>query len=86
MTNQAREARPDVLATALCNVVGIVLLVVVWAVTSGQPAAGSQLPYINLAVGGVIVAGAGNALYLVAMTRAVRHRRQRLQHHRRLVP
>jgi hypothetical protein len=83
---QASEGRPDLLATALCNVVGIALIVVVWAVTSDQPAVGTQLPYVNLAVGGVIVAGTGNALYLLAMTRGVRRRRQRLLGHRRMVP
>jgi hypothetical protein len=86
MSRQAPEARPDLLATALGNVVGIALIVVVWAVTSGQPAVGTQLPYINLAVGGVIVAGAGNALYLLGMRRAVHRRRQRLLGHRRMVP
>jgi hypothetical protein len=82
MTGQDRS--PDVLATLLCNAVGIALLIASWVAASGQPAVGPQLPYVNLGVAGVIMAGAGDALYLHAMTRVVTRRRARLQQHRRL--
>jgi len=49
---------PDVLGPVVCNVAGILLLVVAWVVTSGHPSFGAQLPSVNLGVAGVLLANA----------------------------
>jgi drug/metabolite transporter (DMT)-like permease len=53
---------------------GALLLLIGWIVISGQSGFSAQLPYLNLAVGGALLAAAGNALYLVQFRRAVRER------------
>lgn len=69
---------PDVAGAVVCNAAGILLLAVAWAVTSGHPSFGAQLPSVNLGVAGVLLAGAGDVVYLVGTRRLLRRRIGRL--------
>ena len=75
---QAPARGPDLLGPVVCNVAGIVLVVVAWVATSGQPANAAQIPYVNLGIGGVILAGAGDLVLLVGTRRLLRQRIWRL--------
>jgi hypothetical protein len=77
-----RHPRPDLIGPVVLNLAGILLLVLGWAGAQGQDLVGPQLPYVNLAVGGVILAGAGNMLHLLTWWRALRWRRLLLTGHR----
>ena len=46
--------------------------------TSGHPSFGAQLPSVNLGVAGVLLAGAGDVVYLVGTRRLLRRRMGRL--------
>jgi len=48
------------------EVAGIVLVIVAWIAASGQVQLAAQLPYVNLGAGGVIMAGAGDVIYLIS--------------------
>jgi drug/metabolite transporter (DMT)-like permease len=65
---------PDVLGPVVCNVAGVLLLAVAWVVTSGHPSFRAQLPSVNLGVAGVVLAGAGDVVYLVGARRLLRRR------------
>jgi hypothetical protein len=65
---------PDVLGPVVCNVAGILLLAVAWVVSSGHPSFRAQLPSVNLGVAGVLLAGAGDVVYLVGARRLLRRR------------
>lgn len=69
---------PDVAGPVVCNVAGILLLSVAWAVASGHPSFVAQLPSVNLGVAGVLLAGAGDVVYLVGTRRLLRRRMGRL--------
>lgn len=76
--------RPDLWGPAALLLAGLVLLAVAWSGASGQDTVGPQIPFVNLGVGGVILAGTANALYLMNARKAIRERRIELGRHRRL--
>ena len=76
-----REAVP----TVVLNVAGLVLLVLGWAAVSGQVRLADQARYLNLAVAGILLAGIGNALYIMALRRSLEQRLRRV-HDRIAVP
>jgi drug/metabolite transporter (DMT)-like permease len=78
-----RPRRPDLLGPAALVLAGLVLLAVAWAGASAQELVGAQLTYVNLGVGGVVLCGTGNAVYLLGLRRAVRERRAGLDAHPR---
>src|SRR4051812_18169017 len=53
---------------------GLILLLVSWWLSSGQPRLGSQIPWLNAAIAGLAVAGAGNLLWLLQGRRVVAER------------
>jgi protein-S-isoprenylcysteine O-methyltransferase Ste14 len=63
-----------VVPTVVLNVVGLVLLVAGWAAVSGKVTLADQAPYMNIAVTGLLLAGIGNALYIMATRRALENR------------
>lgn len=62
------------LPTVVLNLVGLALLVAGWAAVSGRVTLSEQAPYLNLAVGGILIAGIGNALYIMATRRTLEER------------
>jgi protein-S-isoprenylcysteine O-methyltransferase Ste14 len=79
MTREARglHQRPARQAVVL-NVVGLVLLAAGWAAVSGKVTLADQAPYLNLSVAGILLAGIGNALYLMTTRRTLEQRLQRV--------
>ena len=67
-------------------VVGLVLVVLAALGAASEDTVAPQLTYLNLGVGGVVLAGAGGAVHLLGLRRAVRRRRLELAAHRRLAP
>ena len=67
--------RRDVTRFAAVTVIGLVLLGAGWFGAGGEAALDKQVPFINLAVAGVLVGTAGGALWLVTGLRAVRSRK-----------
>ena len=66
--------RRAALPTVVLNVVGLVLLVAGWATVSGKVTLADQAPYLNIAVAGLLLAGIGNALYIMATRRSLEQR------------
>ena len=64
--------------TLVLNVAGLVLLVVGWAAVSGKVTLADQAPFVNIAVAGLLLAGIGNALYLMATRRTLELRLRRV--------
>jgi hypothetical protein len=60
--------------TLVLNVVGLLFLAAGWAAVSGQVTLRAQVPYLNLAVAGILLAGLGNALYIMALRRSLEQR------------
>jgi hypothetical protein len=72
-----RERRPDATVAVVLNVIGVVALLLAWVGASGLATFEKQIVFVNLGVGGVIVAAAGDVLYLLAYRRAVAERLRR---------
>ena len=70
--------RRSALPTVVLNVVGLVLLVLGWAAVSGKVTLSDQAPYLNIAVAGLLLAGIGNALYIMATRRTLEDRLHRV--------
>lgn len=79
-TTSLVHPRPDSVGPMVLNIVGIGLLIAAWIGADGESVA-SQLPFVNLGVVGVIVCGAGNALYLFGWRMAIRRRRRIVARH-----
>ena len=60
--------------TVVLNVVGLVLLALGWVAVSGKVTLSDQAPYLNIAVAGLLLAGVGNALYIMATRRTLENR------------
>jgi protein-S-isoprenylcysteine O-methyltransferase Ste14 len=69
-----RAARP----TIVLNLAGLVLLVLGWVAVSGKVTLSDQAPYVNIALAGLLLAGVGNALYLMATRRTLEARLRRV--------
>ena len=65
------ERRVALLPFALLNIVGIVLLAAGWWGASHRASLGLQAPFFTLGAIGVMVAGAGDAIVLLLLRRAV---------------
>jgi hypothetical protein len=66
--------RRSALPTIVLNVVGLILLVAGWATVSAEVTLADQAPYLNIAVAGVLLAGIGNALYIMTTRRTLEQR------------
>jgi len=66
--------RREALPPGVLNLVGVVLLALGWLGASGRVTLRAQAPYLNLAVAGILLAGIGNALYLMAQRRSLEQR------------
>jgi hypothetical protein len=62
------------LPTVVLNVAGLALLVAGWVAVSGRVTLADQAPYLNLAMAGLLLAGIGNALYIMATRRTLEER------------
>ena len=60
------------------NTVGLALLVAGWAGASGRLTLAGQAPSVNLGLAGLLLAGVGNALYLMATRRTLELRLRRV--------
>lgn len=79
MTRKARGLhQPPARQAVVLNVVGLVLLVAGWATVSGRVTLADQAPYLNIAVAGLLLAGIGNALYIMATRRTLEDRLHRI--------
>jgi len=67
--------RRDVIQFAAFSVIGLVLLGAGWFGAGGEAALDKQVPFINLAVAGLLVGATGGALWMVTVLRAVRTRK-----------
>ncbi len=70
--------RREALPTVIVNGVGLLLLALGWAAVSGKVTLADQAPYLNLAVAGILLAGIGNALYIMALRRSLEQRLSRV--------
>jgi hypothetical protein len=68
----------DLTVMAGANLLGLIGLLVANFGGGGQADLGAELPWLRLGIGAVVVAGAGNALWLMAGVRAVAIRRRQL--------
>ena len=66
--------RRESLPTVVLNVAGLALLVAGWAAVSSRVTLADQAPYLNLAMAGLLLAGIGNALYIMATRRTLEER------------
>jgi hypothetical protein len=60
--------------TVILNAVGFALLVAGWVAVSGRVTLADQAPYLNLALAGLLLAGIGNGLYIMATRRTLENR------------
>ena len=70
--------RRDVIVVVALNVAGLAVIVAGWAWASGRTVLADQFPATDLAVIGLIVAGAGNIAWLLANRRAIGRARRSL--------
>jgi hypothetical protein len=61
-----------------CEVIGAAALLVGWLGVSGEPASARQTGWLNVGIGGIIIAGVGTAVWLMTGRRAVGQRRRQL--------
>ncbi len=65
----------DAMSLLTLNAVGVALLVTGWFMAGGRLLLHDQVPGANVAIAGIIVAGVGNAVWLLSGRRAVGLRR-----------
>ena len=80
-----RPALPDVIGPVVLVVVGIALIVLSAIGANAEDSVSPQLTFLNLGIGGVVLVGAGGAVHVLGLRRAVRRRRLELAGHRRVV-
>jgi hypothetical protein len=68
----------DALGPLVLNLAGFGLLIAAWVAVSGRTTLSAQFPFINLAVAGLLLAGVGNALFIMGQRRLVDERLQRV--------
>jgi hypothetical protein len=71
--------RVPTLVALLAGAVGLVLLVAGWAGTSGRLTLASQVGFVSVAVTGLVVAGAGALLSVLARSNALTERTVRFE-------
>ena len=72
-------SRREAVPTVVLNVAGLVLLLLGWVAVSGEVRLADQAPAMNIAVAGILLAGIGNALYIMALRRSLEQRLRRVQ-------
>ena len=72
--------RRGVFPTVVLNIVGLLLLVLGWAAVSGKVTLADQAPYLNIALAGILLAGIGNALYIMSLRRNLEQRLSTVHH------
>jgi energy-converting hydrogenase Eha subunit C len=70
--------RREALPTVVLNVAGLALLIAGWLAVSGRVTLAGQAPYLNLAMAGLLLAGIGNGLYIMATRRTLEDRLRRV--------
>lgn len=75
MSSPSRSAARAVTAALTAELVAVALLVAAWYGASGRVRVEDQLAWAALAAGGLVLAGAANAAFLVAARRRLRFRR-----------
>src|SRR3954471_4036819 len=65
----------DAMSLVTLNALGVALLVAGWYMAGGRLLLHDQVPAANVAIAGIIVAGVGNAVWLLTGRRAVGLRR-----------
>lgn len=82
MTASARRTWPwrpgDLVALYLANLVGAAVLTVAWLEASGYVSLQHQVPWLDAAIAGVIVAAVGNVSWLLVGRRSVGKLRRQL--------
>lgn len=68
----------DALGPLVLNLAGFGLLIAAWVAVSGKTTLATQVPFINLAVAGMLLAGVGNALFIMGQRRLVDERLRRV--------
>jgi hypothetical protein len=68
----------DALGPLVLNLAGFGLLIAAWVAVSGKTTLAAQVPFINLAVAGLLLAGVGNALFIMGQRRLVDERLRRV--------
>jgi hypothetical protein len=68
----------DLVLVYLVNLAGLVLILIAWFEASDLLTIRAQIPWVNVGVTGIIVAGAGNVLWLLTGRRSVGDLRRRL--------
>jgi hypothetical protein len=76
--SRALFGRAEVATLSLSLGIGVAALIAGWWGVSGTPHQTDQWRWLNLAVGGMILSGAGIAAWLFGATRRVTHSRQAL--------
>ncbi len=71
----------DLIVVYLANLAGLILVLVAWFEVSGELTIHAQIPWVDVGVTGIIVAGAGNVLWLLTGRRAAGELRRRLTVH-----
>jgi hypothetical protein len=69
---------PDLLLLYLANLAGLLLIVTAWFEASGATSQDTQILWLDVGTAGVIVAGAGNVLWLLSGRRQVGELRRAL--------
>jgi hypothetical protein len=68
-------ALADIVALSINTAVGMLLIGVAWDRTSGLVGVRDQVPWLNVAIGGVVIIAAGNTAWFLRGRRAVGQRR-----------
>jgi hypothetical protein len=68
-------ALADMVALSINTAVGMLLIGVAWDRTSGLVGVRDQVPWLNVAIGGVVIIAAGNTAWFLRGRRAVGQRR-----------
>ena len=66
----------DAIGVYLATLAGIVMIFIAWYMASGSDRLSTMVGWTNLGVGGIIVSGTANALWLLSGRRAVGERRR----------
>jgi hypothetical protein len=74
MTTKSDLRRLSPVVAAAAGAAGALLVVAGWVGTSGRLTVAAQMPFVSLAVGGLVVAGAGAHLHVSATRERLAHR------------
>lgn len=72
--SQAAPVAPSTYPAVVAAIAGFAMVIGSWIAVSDQPSFSSQIGYLNVAVGGLVVIAGGGATYLVEFRRQLRRR------------